>query len=144
PLEPTRAAGIALQLCQFLEEVDRLQTDAPSSSPLTLLHNDLKPSNARLVSGDRVKVLDFGAAKTLSMSRRWTRNDFYSTPYLSPECLETGERDRQTDPWGLGGMLHEMLPGAPPFHGDDTRRLEHRIRSRTPPAALQACPRPLQ
>jgi hypothetical protein len=147
PVEPTRAAHIAIQLCQFLEEIDeidRRQTEAETASKLTLLHNDLKPSNVRIVSGDRVKVLDFGAAKTLSMSRRWTRNDFYSTPYLSPECLETGERDRQTDAWALGVMLYEMLAGAPPFHGDDTRRLEHRIRSRTPPATLEACPRALQ
>ena len=144
PLDPRRAAGIAIQICQFLEEVDRLQTHADSPSPLTLLHNDLKPSNIRIVSGDRVKVLDFGAAKMLSMSRRWTRNDFYSTPYLSPECLDTGERDRQTDAWALGVILYEMIAGAPPFRADDTRRLENRIRSRTPPEALQNCPRALQ
>lgn len=144
PLEPRRAAGIGIQLCQFLEEVDRLQTNAESSSPLTLLHNDLKPSNIRLVSGDRVKVLDFGAAKTLSMSRRWTRNDFYSTPYLSPECLDSGDRDRQTDAWALGVILYEMVAGVPPFHADDTRRLEDRIRSRRPPDALDDCPPALQ
>jgi len=144
PIEPLRAAKIAVQLCQFLEEIDRLQTDAAASSTLTLLHNDLKPSNVRIVAGDRVKVLDFGAAKTLSMSRRWTKNDFYSTPYLSPECLESGERDRQTDAWALGVILYEMVAGVPPFHADDTRRLEDRIRSRRPPAALDDCPRSLQ
>jgi hypothetical protein len=144
PLDPHRAAGVAIQLCQFLEEIDRLQSNAESSSPLTLLHNDLKPSNIRLVSGDRVKVLDFGAAKTLSMSRRWTRNDFYSTPYLSPECLDSGDRDRQTDAWALGVILYEMVAGMAPFHADDTRRLEDRIRSRRPPDALEDCPPALQ
>jgi serine/threonine protein kinase len=144
PLEPQRATAIAIQICQFLEEVDRLQTKAESPSPLTLLHNDLKPSNIRIVSGNRVKVLDFGAAKTLSMSRRWTRNDFYSTPYLSPECLDSGDRDRQTDAWALGVILYEMVAGVAPFHADDTRRLEDRIRSRRPPAALSSCARPLQ
>jgi serine/threonine protein kinase len=144
PLDPRRAAAIAIQLCQFLEEVDRVQTSADGASPLTLLHNDLKPTNVRLVSGDRVKVLDFGAAKTLSMSRRVTRNDFYSTPYLSPECLDTGERDRQTDAWALGVILYEMVAGQPPFRADDTRRLEDRIRSRRPPDSLAGCPRGLQ
>jgi serine/threonine-protein kinase len=142
-LEPRRAAGIAIQLCQFLEEIDRLQNTADGAS-LTLLHNDLKPTNVRLVSGDRIKVMDFGAAKTLSMSRRVTKNDFYSTPYLSPECLDTGERDRLTDAWALGVILYEMVAGRPPFRADDTRRLEDRIRSRRPPDALAGSPRPLQ
>jgi serine/threonine-protein kinase len=115
PLDPHRAARIGVELCQFLEEVDLLQTNVASSSPLTLLHNDLKPSNIRLLSDDRVKVLDFGAAKTLTASRRWTRNDFYSTPYLSPECLDSGERDRQTDAWALGVILYEMVAGCRPF-----------------------------
>jgi serine/threonine-protein kinase len=144
PLEPARAARIAIQLCQFLEEIDRMQSTVEGASPLTLLHNDLKPTNIRIVSGDRVKVLDFGAAKTLSVTRRVTRNDFYSTPYLSPECLDTGERDRYADTWALGVILYEMAAGHPPFRGDVTRRLEERIRSRRPPEPLAHCPRTFQ
>jgi serine/threonine protein kinase/tetratricopeptide (TPR) repeat protein len=143
-LEPRRATAIAIQIARFLEDVDRLSTAAGGATPLTLLHNDLKPTNVRIVSGDRVKVLDFGAAKTLSMSRRVTKNDFYSTPYLSPECLDSGERDRLTDAWALGVILYEMVAGHPPFRADDTRRLESRIRSRRPPEPIAACPRPLQ
>jgi eukaryotic-like serine/threonine-protein kinase len=140
PIDPRRSAAIAIQLCQFLEEIDRIESRAHGSAALTLLHNDLKPTNVRLVKGDRVKVLDFGAAKTLSMSRRVTRNDFYSTPYLSPECLDSGERDRQTDAWALGVILYEMVAGRPPFRADDTRRLENRIRSRRPPEPIPGCP----
>ena len=144
PMEPRRAAAIAIQLCQFLEEIDRLDSRTDGASPLTLLHNDLKPTNVRLTADDRVKVLDFGAAKPLSMSRRATRNDFYSTPYLSPECLETGDRDRQADAWAVGVILYEMVAGRPAFRADTTRRLEDLIRSRTPPAAPDGTPISLQ
>ena len=144
PVEPARAVRIATQLCRFLEEIDHLESGAGGGSPLTLLHNDLKPTNIRIVSDDRVKVLDFGAAKALSMTRRVTRNDFYSTPYLSPECLDTGERDRQTDAWALGVILYEMVSGSPPFRAGDTRRLEDRIRSRHPPVPPAAASPALQ
>lgn len=144
PLEPRRAAAIAIQLCQFLEEIDRLENSTEGASPLTLLHNDLKPTNIRLTASDGVKVLDFGAAKPLSMSRRATRNDFYSTPYLSPECLETGERDRQADAWAVGAILYEMVAGRPAFRAESTRRLEALILSRTPPSAPDETPRSLQ
>ena len=143
PMEPRRAAAIAIQLCQFLEEIDRLDSST-DASPLTLLHNDLKPTNVRLTANDGVKVLDFGAAKSLTMSRRATRNDFYSTPYLSPECLETGDRDRQADAWAVGAILYEMVAGRPAFRADSTRRLEDLIRSRTPPAAPDGTPTSLQ
>jgi serine/threonine protein kinase len=144
PLDPERAVRIAIQLCLFLEEIDHLDLGAGGGSPLTLLHNDLKPTNIRLVGDDRVKVLDFGAAKALSLTRRVTRNDFYSTPYLSPECLDTGERDRQTDAWALGVILYEMVTGTPPFRASDTRRLEDRIRSRRPPEPPAGVPASLQ
>ena len=143
PVDPRRAATIAIELCRFLEEIDHLDL-AASGGSLTLLHNDLKPRNIRVLPDDRVKVLDFGAAKALSMSRRATRNEFYSTPYLSPECLESGERDRQADAWAVGVILYEMVAGHPPFRGDDTRRLEARIRSRRPPEPAPGCPAPLQ
>ena len=66
-----RAVAIASQLCEFLEEADRFETG--DTSRRVLLHNDLKPRNIRLVPGDGVKVLDFGAAKSLSLSRKVTR-----------------------------------------------------------------------
>lgn len=143
-LAPARAVSIASQLCQFLEEVDRAEAAAGAPGSRTLLHNDLKPSNVRLISGDRVKVLDFGAAKALSLSRRVTRNSFGSIAYLSPECLETGLRDRRTDAWALGVMLYEMLAGHLPFRAPDESRLEQLIRARRPPEPLSQAPAALQ
>lgn len=133
----TRAAAIAMQLCEFLDEADRFETATPSRR--VLLHNDLKPRNVRLTGGDAVKVLDFGAAKALSRSRKVTRNDFGSTAYLSPECLESGDRDLHSDAWALGVMLYEMVRGRQPFRADDTRRLEQTIRARRPPESLDGC-----
>jgi eukaryotic-like serine/threonine-protein kinase len=143
PLPPARAVAIARQICEFLDEADRFETSAASRR--VLLHNDLKPRNIRVMDGDAIKVLDFGAAKSLSLSRKVTRNDFGSIAYLSPECLDTGERDMHSDAWALGVLLYEMVHGRQPFRAEDTRRLEQRIRSRRPPEAIDpACPAALR
>ena len=130
---------ITIQLCEFLEEADRFEMREGSRQ--VLLHNDLKPRNIRLIAGDGIKVLDFGAAKALSLSRKVTRNDFGSTAYLSPECLESGDRDLHSDAWALGVLLYEMVRGRQPFRADDTRRLEQLILSRQPPESIDGyCP----
>ncbi|MEO8481205.1 MAG: serine/threonine-protein kinase [Acidobacteriota bacterium] len=144
PIDWRRAIPMGIQFCRFLEEIDHLDLKIPGGSPLTLLHNDLKPRNVRVMAGDRIKIVDFGAAKTLPQDRRATRNEYYSTPYLSPECLESGERDRHADAWAVGVMLYEMVTGRAPFRGDNTVRLEDRIRSRRPPEPATGCPRTLQ
>jgi serine/threonine protein kinase len=143
PMPADRATTIAIQLCEFLEQADRFEAD--TGSRRVLLHNDLKPGNVQVMPGDEIKVLDFGAAKALSLSRKVTQTDFGSIPYLSPECLDTGFRDRHSDAWALGVMLYEMIRGRQPFAAENTRRLEHRIRSRARPDPLdETCPRPLQ
>jgi len=141
PLEPERAATIAGELARFLEDAHAFEAVVNGRNLQSLLHLDLKPRNVRITSAKQVKVLDFGTAKGLSLSRKVTRNDFGSVAYLSPERLETGEVDARADLWALGVVIYEMLRGAPPFQAEDTRRLERLILSRRPPPTLaDGCP----
>ncbi len=133
PLSSGRAAGIAIQLCEFLEAAHRFEVTIDGRPLRSLLHGDLKPRNIRITDGDRVKILDFGIAKALSLSRKVTRNDFGSIAYLSPERLDSGEIDAQSDFWAIGVLLYEMVSGGLPFQAPDTRLLERRILSRRPP-----------
>jgi len=136
PLSSQRAAGIAAQLCEFLEAAHRFEVTIDGRPLRSLLHGDLKPRNIKVTADDGVKVLDFGIAKALSLSRKVTRNDFGSIAYLSPERLDTGEIDAQSDFWAIGILLYEMVSGGLPFQAPDTRLLEQRILSRRPPTAL--------
>jgi tetratricopeptide (TPR) repeat protein len=136
PLEPARAVEIAIALCRFLEAAHTFRATIGGRDFTSLHHSDLKPRNIRITSAGAVKVLDFGIAKALSLSRKVTRNDFGSVPYLSPERLESGEIDAYSDLWALGVVLHEMLRGEQPFIASDTRQLERRIISREPPPSL--------
>jgi serine/threonine protein kinase len=144
-LAPDRAVNIAIQLSHFLEAAHGFESTIDGRNLHSLLHGDLKPRNIRVLWADKVKVLDFGIAKALSLSRKVTRNDFGSITYVSPERLESGEIDAYADYWSVGVLLYEMLSGVQPFRAPDTRRLELRIRSQRPPEPIGAsCPRPLQ
>src|SRR5262245_48180495 len=145
PLVPDRAVRIAIQLCHFLEAAHGFESTIDGRQLHSLLHGDLKPRNIRVLWADKVKILDFGIAKALSLSRKVTRNDFGSITYVSPERLESGEIDTYSDFWAVGVLLYEMLSGVQPFRAPDTRRLELRIRSQRPPEPLAAsCPAALQ
>jgi serine/threonine protein kinase len=136
PLETERAVATVSELCRFLEDAQRFEAVIGERSLRSLLHGDLKPRNVRITASHHVKVLDFGIAKALSLSRKVTRNDFGSVAYLSPERLETGEVDSHADYWAVGVLLYEMLSGTPPFQAADTRQLERQILSRVPPPSL--------
>jgi tetratricopeptide (TPR) repeat protein len=146
PLVPPRAVAIALELCRFLEDARNFTWVSGGREIRHLLHGDLTPANVRIASDGRVKVLDFGIAKALSLSRKVTVNDFGSVAYLSPERLESGgEMDATDGFWALGVMLYEMVSGEPPFRAATTRRLEQLILSRRPPPSLDGrCPLGLQ
>jgi len=144
-LAPLRAVNIAIQLCHFLETAHGFESTIDGRNLHSLLHGDLKPRNIKVLRADKVKVLDFGIAKALSLSRKVTRNNFGSITYVSPERLESGEIDAYADYWAVGVLLYEMLSGVQPFRAPDTRRLELRIRSQRPPEPLGApCPPALQ
>jgi serine/threonine protein kinase len=145
PVPPAEAVRIASALSQFLDAAHRFKTIIDGREFWSLVHGDLKPRNVRLAENGDIKVLDFGIAKALSLSRKVTRNDFGSMPYLSPERLESTEVDAHADLWALGVILYELLSGTPPFQAVDTRRLEQQIRAGYPRRPLPAsCPVALQ
>jgi len=144
-LPPDQATRIAVELSGFLGIAHDFHTTIDGRAFRTLVHGDLKPRNVRLTESGEVKVLDFGIAKALSLSRKVTRNDFGSMPYLSPERLDSADVDAHADLWALGVIFHEMLSGAAPFRAADTRRLEQEIRGGYPRQLLPpGCPPALQ
>jgi eukaryotic-like serine/threonine-protein kinase len=146
PLPSERAIDVTIQLCRFLEAAHNFETSIDGRPLRSLVHGDLKPRNIRVLEGDQIKVLDFGIAKALSLSRKVTRNDFGTFAYLSPEWFDSGGSiDSHVDLWAVGVLLYEMVAGVQPFVAPDTRRLELRIRSRRPVTVFgDACPVGLQ
>jgi serine/threonine protein kinase len=141
PLALGFAIEVAIAVAKTLDNAHNLEIAIDGKGFRGVVHGDIKPKNIRIDARGEVRVLDFGIAKALSMSRRLTRNEFGSVPYASPERLDLGEVNVGSDLWSLAVMLHEMVTGMQPYHAENTERLERMIRSRiAPPPAPDPCP----
>lgn len=129
PIEPQRAVDIALDVLDVLVKSHTFQTVIEDRTHRGIIHGDIKPRNIRLTPAGQVKVLDFGIAKAVSMTRSLTFNQFGSIPYSSPERLQTGEMDARSDVWSVAIVLFEMLTGKQYFEAEATSRLEWLIRN---------------
>lgn len=135
-LPEDRAVAVALQLCEMLVTCHGFTTEIGGKKVLGIVHGDIKPENIRLQEGDRVRVLDFGIAKHLSHTRRFTVNLFGSLPYTPPERLEKGVVNLHSDLWAVGVVLYRMVAGYPPYSGDNAEEMENRIRRGEAPEPL--------
>lgn len=81
-----------------------------------VVHRDLKPSNLFLTSQGRVKILDFGVARSLleDNASQSSVGELIGTPaFMAPEQA-AGRHDAvcpQTDIWSLGATLFTLLSG---------------------------------
>ncbi len=134
PLKLDAALSVALQVADALSHAHRCG----------IIHRDIKPENIMLRSDGRVKVLDFGLAKFISLTEDASTQTAYSMPglilgtiaYMSPEQARGLEVDARTDIWSLGVVLYEMLTGSAPFGGPTRADTLAAILERTPLVTL--------
>ena len=100
-----------------------------------IVHRDLKPGNVMISADGRVKLLDFGLAKSFSeniapedLSHSPTLTDtgtamgviLGTAAYMSPEQARGQHVDARTDVWAFGVVLWELLAGKRLFRGQST------------------------
>jgi serine/threonine-protein kinase len=82
-----------------------------------LIHRDIKPQNILVTPEGKVKVTDFGIAKSLTTDVTKTLNIIGTAHYISPEQAKGEFLDHRTDIYSLGIVLYEMLTADVPFRG---------------------------
>ena len=102
-----------------------------------LIHRDVKPANV-LVELDEagglrnIKLTDFGSVFD-SRSDRTQVFRVGSLAYMSPEQLDGGPQQVQTDMYGLAAVLYHLATGRPPFDAVSQIALMNQIYHADPP-----------
>jgi hypothetical protein len=118
-------------ITRILDVIDGLR----EAHRLGLVHRDVKPSNCFLEPDGRVKVGDFGLARSLENQSRLTRTGtFLGTPlFAAPEQIKMEAVDAQADVYSVAATLYFLLTGRAPFESGDTLATLARIVSDDPP-----------
>lgn len=102
-----------------------------------IIHRDLKPENIIIIQTEEnahfVKVLDFGLAKTQSLTRLTDTGVIVGTVfYQSPEQVTNRELTTASDIYVLGIVFYQMLSGQLPFFSESAVDVAKQILEKDP------------
>jgi len=92
-----------------------------------IIHRDIKPENINLDRAGKVKLMDFGIAKSEGIAL--TRAGFtLGTPYyMAPEQVLGQPLTTQVDVYAFGILIFEVLTGLKPITGESVEKIFNQI-----------------
>jgi hypothetical protein len=120
PLGPERVIDIVSQVASALDH----------AHGLGVIHRDVKPANLILEPGGRVRLADFGIARTVDDAATITASgELVGTiTYLAPEILAGDPATVASDVYSLGAVTYELLSGRPPYRADTPAAMIEAVR----------------
>ena len=133
--------GLTLPLRKALDIAAQIADGLSAAHAAGVTHRDLKPDNVMVTHDGRVKLLDFGVAKT---SRLPSDADATIPPeregvvtgtigYMAPEQVRATEVDSRADIFSFGALLYELLTGTRAFSGETAADVMTSIMKADPP-----------
>ncbi|HXT51463.1 MAG TPA: serine/threonine-protein kinase, partial [Thermoanaerobaculia bacterium] len=143
-----RLAAGPLPIAAALALAGQLAEGLAAAHARGIVHRDLKPSNLALTADGRLKILDFGLAKTGTRTQA-SGSDISGSPtaapgltstgmllgtagYTSPEQVRCEAVDARADAWAFGCILFELLTGERAFPGSSPWEVLAAVMSDTP------------
>ena len=104
-----------------------------------IVHRDIKPHNVLVGPEGRLKVTDFGIARSGASQMTEVGSIIGTAQYLSPEQARGAPVDQTSDLYSVGVVLYEMLTGQVPFTGDTPLEIamKHLSEVPQPPSELR-------
>ena len=100
-----------------------------------ITHRDVKPGNVLICDDGRIKLTDFGIARSSAEQTMTATGLLLGSPaYIAPEVANGVPVGPISDAWSLGGLLFATVEGRPPFdQGTAIATLTSVVRDPVPP-----------
>ncbi|MEZ6142699.1 MAG: serine/threonine-protein kinase [Zavarzinella sp.] len=118
-----------LPVDQGIEIGQQIAAGLEAAHQYGLIHRDIKPANIMIErSSNRVKITDFGVARTVDDASLTQSGAVVGTPmYMSPEQANGDPVDHRSDLFSLGSVLYTVLSGRPPFRANTQMAVLKRV-----------------
>ena len=121
--------GKGLELKEIIFYLHEICQSIAYAHEMGVVHRDLKPGNVLVGTNGTVKIADFGLARTMVVSDRFTKTgESVGTPaYMAPEQIEDRNPDHRVDIYAIGIIGYELLTGKAPFQANTWYELAKQI-----------------
>ena len=128
------AADVASLITQLLEALGHAHEHG-------VWHRDVKPSNVIMTKSGRIKIADFGIARTDTTGLTMANSVLGTPMYMAPEQFMGLPIDHRVDVYSAGVVLYQLLAGRAPFIGPH-EALMYKVVNEVPapPAKVQGAP----